>query len=133
MAGRKKGRQQGAQQHAEGERGKKTQVRLRETLQSRPSEPTEPRSPPHESPDPGSQRLFSRRDQHDDGELESEKTRLSRDIAHHGHVRENFQVVGGAESHPAMPASSTNPEQPNQRNPSDRLSPEETPDRHGPA
>jgi hypothetical protein len=28
---------------------------------------------------------------------------LSRDIDRHGHNRENYQVWGGAESHPEMP------------------------------
>ena len=129
MAGGRKGRQKGAQRHAEGEHGEKTRARLREDLQSRPSERGEPESAPHESPDPASERLFSGREQHDEAELNSEKTRLSRDIDRHGHVRENFQVVCGAEAHPVMPGSSTIPEQPDRPNPSDRLPPEEIPDR----
>ncbi len=129
MADEKRGRQKGAQRHAEGEHGEKTKARLREELQSRPSERDQSDSAPHERPDPASERLFSSREQHDDADLNSEKTRLSRDISRHGHVRENFQVVGGAEAHPSMPGSATDPQHPNRPNPSDRLPPEERPDR----
>ena len=44
-----------------------------------------------------------RRSQHDEAAKNSEKTRLSRDIDRHKHNRENYQVVGGTETHPAMP------------------------------
>jgi hypothetical protein len=129
MAREKRGQQKGAQQHAEGEHGEKTKARHREILQSRPAEPPSGDATPHDQPDPGAERLFSHREQHDEAELNSEKTRLSRDISRHGHVRENFQVVGGAEAHPAMPGSKTAPDEPNRPNPSDRLPPDEIPDR----
>lgn len=126
---KKRGRQKGAQRHAEGEHGEKTKARHREILQSRPSQQVERDVSPHENPDPATARLFSSREQHDEAELNSEETRLSRDISRHGHVRENFQVVGGSESHPSMPRSSTDPEHPNRPNPSARLPPDEVPDR----
>ena len=50
--------------------------------------------------DEGKHRLFEGRQQHDDAEKTSEKTRLSRDIEEHGHDREAFQVEGGTENHP---------------------------------
>lgn len=127
MSRKKRGRQKGAQQHAEGEHGAKTRARLREILQSRAPEP--PAGGPAAHADPASNRLFSRREQHDEADLNSEKTRLSRDIGRHEHVRENFQVVGGSESHPAMPGSAIAPEDPDRPNPSHRLPPDEQPDR----
>lgn len=123
----KKGRQKGAQRHAEGEHGAKTKARHTEILQSRPVAPPSDAGPAHD--DAGQNRLFERREQHDEAELHSEKTRVSRDISRHGHVRENFQVVGGAESHPAMPSSSINPRNPDEPNRSSRLPPDERPDR----
>jgi hypothetical protein len=130
MAKNKRGQQKGAPQHAEGEHGAKTKARIREIVQSGGNEPaeTEPQDRSTHA-DPASQRLFSRRAQHDEAEANSEKTRLSRDIDRHGHVRENFQVPGGAESHPVTPRRSIAPEEPDRPNPNDGLAPEETPDR----
>lgn len=60
----------------------------------------------------GDHRLFERREQHDDAEQASEKTRLSRDIDQHDHNRENFQVEGGSASARATPRNPINPEHP---------------------
>ena len=123
-----RGEQKGAQGHAEGEHGEKTRARLREMRQS--SEPREPRdaAAPDHARD-GRHRLFERRAQHDEADRNSEKNRLSRDIDAHGHVRENFQVVGGAEAGRAMPRSRIDPEHPDAPNPNDGLSADETPQR----
>ena len=99
---RQKGRQKGAQQHAEGQQGEKTHQRLQEKLQSGRREP-DPAEDRASHDDPGAHRLFEDRQQHDEAEKNSEKTRLSRDINRHDHDREEFQVPGGAERHPAMP------------------------------
>jgi hypothetical protein len=54
--------------------------------------------------DPGQQRLFENREQHDEAEKNSEATRLSKDVQRHGHDREQFdKILGGKERHPAMP------------------------------
>ncbi len=99
---RRKGRQKGPQQHAEGQHGEKTHRQLQEQLQSGTREP-DPGEDKASHDDPGEHRLFEGRQQHDEAEENSEKTRLSRDIDRHGHDREQFQVPGGAERHPAMP------------------------------
>lgn len=102
----KRGRQKGAVPHAEGDHGIRTHHRIIQQLESGPS--GEERQRPKAAGDPkhreeGKHRLFEKRDQRDHAALHSEKTRLSRDIDRHGHNREDFQVPGGAERHPAMP------------------------------
>lgn len=102
----KRGRQKGAVRHAEGDHGIRTHNRIIEQLQSGPSGSDRPRDkaagdPLHRAE--GKHRLFEARDQRDHAKKNSEKTRLSRDIDRHGHNREDYQVPGGAESHPAMP------------------------------
>src|SRR3712207_3129303 len=99
---RQKGGQKGAQQHAEGQQGEKTHKRLQETLQSGRREPDSAEDKASHD-NPGENRLFEDRQQHDEAEKNSEKTRLSRDIDRHHHDREAFQVPGGAERHSAMP------------------------------
>ncbi len=99
---REKGRQKGAQGHSEGQHGEKTHRRLQEQLQSGTREPDAGDERANHD-DPGAHELFEGRQQHDEAEKNSEKTRLSRDIDRHGHDREQFQVPGGAERHPAMP------------------------------
>lgn len=116
--GKKNGRQKGPQRHAEGAHGEKTHRRFIEQLHEGTSrEPEEAGEGKHVNQDPqhrtpGKHRLFENRQQHAEPEKNSEKTRLSRDIDRHDHNRENFQVVGGAESSRAMPRSRTNPTNP---------------------
>ncbi len=112
----KQGRQKGAVRHAEGEHGIRTHNRIIEQLQSGPS--GEDRQSSRAAGDPehreeGKHRLFERREQRDHAAMHSEKTRLSRDIDRHGHDRENFQVPGGAETHPALPRHKKPPKLPN--------------------
>jgi hypothetical protein len=101
----KKGRQKGAVPHAEGAHGARTHRKIIEQLQSGPS--GEERKDVKSESDPmhrseGKHRLFEQRSQHDEAAKNSEKTRLSRDIDRHKHNRENYQVKGGTETHPAM-------------------------------
>jgi hypothetical protein len=102
----KDGRQKGAVPHAEGAHGLRTHRKIIEQLESGPS--GEERSSANMGGDPmhreeGKHRLFEGRKQHDHAAKKSEKTRLSRDIDRHKHNRENYQVKGGTETHPAMP------------------------------
>lgn len=70
MANRKK-RNPGPQRHAEGQHGKKTHRRLIEQLQ----QPGTPREPRIGAPVDGHHRLHQDREQHDEAEKNSEKTR----------------------------------------------------------
>ena len=102
----KHGRQKGAVPHAEGEHGIRTHNRIIQQLESGPSGDERHRSKTAGDPlhrDEGKHRLFEGREQRDHGAKNSEKTRLSRDIDRHGHNRENYQVKGGTDTHPAMP------------------------------
>lgn len=106
MAKSDRGKQKGAQQHAEGQHGEKTRAHLLEQLHSGPS--GEEREPEHaagdpEHSEPGKHRMMEAREQHDPADHAQEKNRLVRDIDRHGHDREQFQVPGGKERHPAMP------------------------------
>ena len=97
---KKSGRQKGAQRHAEGTQGRKTKARQREILESGPAGPGKDPSRDPSHSDPGEHRLFEDRQQHDEAEKNSEKTRLARDIDRHDHDREDFQVPGRPERHP---------------------------------
>lgn len=85
------GNQAPAQQHAEGQHGQKTTdfLRQQQAAQSgRASEDTGPRHDPREIREhdtTGKDRLFENREQHDDAEKLSEKTRVARDADRHGH------------------------------------------------
>lgn len=102
----KRGRQKGAVRHAEGEHGIRTHKRIIEQLHSGPerraSGDTRAAGDPMHRTE-GKHRMFERRRQHDPASRNSEKTRLSRDIDRHGHDRDNYQVWGGTERHPALP------------------------------
>ena len=104
-----RGRQKGAVPKAEGQQGDKTRRKFIEQLRSGPSgdernnpEPDAERVQRNEGveQDEGGHRLFEGREQHDDAELQSEKTRLSREIERRELDREEFQVPGGTENHP---------------------------------
>lgn len=85
------GKQAPAQQHAEGQHGRKTIEFLRKQHVERSGSSASRAGPVHD-PDairqhdtPGKDRLFEDRQQHDDAEKGSEKTRLARDADRHGH------------------------------------------------
>ena len=125
---KKQGRQKGAQAHAEGQHGEKTHQRFLEELHSGASGEKQGRQEgQHEGK--GRHQLFEGRQQLDEADFESQKNRLSRDVDRHGHTRENFQIEGGAESHPVMPRSHTNPQNPDAPNPRSGLGPDEIPQR----
>lgn len=81
---------------ASGEQGEKTHSRQTETPHSRESTKKAKSGPGHdpadiqEHNDAGKDRLFEGRQQHDDAEKESERTRLSRDINKHKHVSDEM-------------------------------------------
>ena len=115
---KKRGNQQGAQQHAEGQQGKKTRSRQQEQLHSGEHGESAHREARH--PADGGHRLFEQREQHDEAELNSEKNRLDQDIQEHGHVRENFQVRGGAKNVRVESTHAINPENPDAPQPGTR-------------
>ena len=110
-----RGNQKGAQRHAEGQQGPKTTKRQIEQWESGPSGETERQDAQH--PSDGGHRLFERREQHDEAELNSEKNRLNSDIEAHGHVRENFQVQGGAKNVRVESRHAINPTHPDEPQP----------------
>ena len=113
-----RGKQKGPQAHAEGQHGEKAHSRFLEEIQaSSPDRDDGARGDEdarRHGPD-GGHRLFERRGQHDPADEASDKNRLDKDIDAHGHVRENFQVRGGAASHPELPSEHIDPEHPDRR------------------
>lgn len=98
-----RGRQKGAQPHAEGEHGDGTHARLVEQLRSGPSGGEERRDDAAGDPthsEPGKHRLFEDRQQHDEADRNQDKSRLARDIERHGHDRDEYRVPGGTTGHP---------------------------------
>ncbi len=104
-----RGRQKGAVVKPEGQHGDKTHRKFIEQLHSGAS--GEARNNPTSSAEQvqraegaeqadGEHRLLEGRQQHDDAELHSEKTRLSREIERRELDREEYQVRGGTENHP---------------------------------
>lgn len=85
------GNQASAQRHAEGQHGQKTINFLRKQHTERGGSSAEEAGPRHDPAEirqhdtPGKDRLFADREQHDDAEKLSEKTRLARDKDRHGH------------------------------------------------
>lgn len=108
ISNEKEAKQSGAGGNAEAPHNKNKHETAEEQLQS--SHPTKEKEKTRESDEmhgkAGKHRLFEGRQQHDDHDKSSEKTRLSRDIDEHGHDREQFQVPGGKERHPALPDDS---------------------------
>ena len=86
------GVQKGPQDHAEGEHGAKTRSKILEQLHSgngsangdSPDDPAPPRNLAHHN---AAHRLFEERQQHDEAERNSEKTRHNRELER-GHVEE---------------------------------------------
>lgn len=89
------GQQAPAQRHAEGQHGRKTIEFLRKQHVERSGSGSADAGPRHdpgkirEHDTPGKDRLFADRQQHDDAEKLSEKTRLARDKDRHGHAAES--------------------------------------------
>lgn len=104
MAKRKrKGEQKGAQGHAEGGHGPKTEAELRREFQSAtPEEPAGER-PEDRVQRPGKHPLTEGREQQDEADANAEKTRPSRKIEREDLERGEYQVKGGDTLHPALP------------------------------
>ena len=121
------GNQKGAQRHAEGQQGPKTTRKQIEQFESGPSGETQRQDAQH--PADGGHRLFEQREQHDEADLNSEKNRLNRDIQAHDHVRENFQVQGGAKNVRVESRHAINPDDPDapQPGPADATRPKRVP------
>ncbi len=98
-------------QQGEELQGAKTHRHFIEQLESGPSGENDASSDETHD-EAGKHRLFEHREQHDNAEVASQKTRLSRDIDEHDHNRENFQVVGGSSSTRVEPRNPTNPTHP---------------------
>lgn len=85
------GKQPPAQTHAEGQHGRKTIDFLRKQHAERSTPESADKGPQHDPAeirqhdDAGKDRLFEDREQHDDAEKLSEKTRLARDKYRHQH------------------------------------------------
>jgi hypothetical protein len=84
-----KGIQQGALDRAPSQHGPKTTSRIAKIAHTpNPEREKGPQYDPEEirsHDDEGKDRLFEGREQHDDAESGSEKTRIARDIDRHGH------------------------------------------------
>jgi hypothetical protein len=85
------GNQQAEVNHSESQHGDKTLSRAAEISQTSDADrkATGPRHDPEQirsHSDEGKDRLFEDREQHDEAEKNSEKTRLARDIDRHGHA-----------------------------------------------
>lgn len=84
------GQQQGAQRRAEGTHGPRTQSQIARTAHTSTSDAGAigPRYDEEEIQShvrPGHNRMFEGRVQHDEADLNSEKTRLARDMERHDH------------------------------------------------
>ena len=85
------GRQQGAINHEPGQQGEKTRARQAEIANSGGDRSRDSRGPSfdpneiREHDDVGRDRLFEDREQHDEAEKNSEKTRLAKDRDRHSH------------------------------------------------
>ncbi len=90
------GQSQSAKDHAQGSQGKKTKARQKEILHSGDQEKRDDQvdakgrdlTHGHEvggGPPDGDHRLFEHRQQHDDAEKKSEKSRLAKDVDRHKH------------------------------------------------
>ena len=95
-----KGIQQGAVDHAPSQHGDKTNSRIAEISQT--SNPVEERIGPQYDPSEirehqpkGRNRLFEDRQQHDDADKNSEKTRLAKDVAEHDHTPDDDVADSG--------------------------------------
>ena len=122
-----RGEQKGAQAHAEGQHGAIAREHLKQQINNEGAE-DETRSM-REANDPnrhgkhseeahalhegmiasagedsdGGHRLFENRKQHDEADHNQDKNRLGIDVNRHHHNREQFQLEGGRETHPALP------------------------------
>ena len=89
----REGIQKGPQDHAEGQHGSKTHGKFLEQLHSGSNRGSTPETEPVEHPKHlarhnAEPRLFGEREQHDEAEKKSEKTRLHRELERRGYQEE---------------------------------------------
>ena len=91
-----RGKQKGAQAHAEGQHGEKAHSRFLEEIHQSAGAADEDAVVGDERPHPaqGGNRLFERREQHDEADLNSEQNRREIDVERHGHDR-SLEPRGG--------------------------------------
>ena len=77
---KKDGQQKGAQLHPEGGHGEKTRQRIIQQLHSRANGEADERPQQNAPTHPEKRRLIQDREQHDEAEKNSEKTRVARDV-----------------------------------------------------
>ena len=120
-----RGDQKGAQTHAEGQHGAVTRSQLKQQINDdgarEETHSTREANDPnrhgkqgggsHELHDrvleggesDGRHRLYENRKQHDEADHNQDKNRLGKDVDRHHHDREQVQLEGGRETHPALP------------------------------
>ena len=99
----KDGVQKGPQDHAEGQHGSKTRNKILEQLKNGNGATPEksenglepPKSTAHHN---SAHRLFEERQQHDEAEKNSEKTRLARDVKRHDHQVDDDVADAGSDA-----------------------------------
>jgi hypothetical protein len=89
--------QKGAVEKAEGTQGAKTRGKFIEQLQSGQRR-KEAADVPEDTAKAGRQRLYEGRQQHDEADKHSEKTRLSREVDRQKIDRDDFQLPGASAS-----------------------------------
>jgi hypothetical protein len=115
-----RGKQQGAQAHAEGEHGARTRERIREEIQAagapdRADTERRDRASAGEHPADGRHRLFEGRSQHDPADRASDQDRLAETVDEEKLDRSKVQTRHGAMAHPAMPDAETEVKAPHRR------------------
>jgi hypothetical protein len=115
-----RGKQKGAQQHAEGQHGEKARAHLVEELQAegrqdRDDVEQRDRARAGQHPDDGGHRLTDGRAQHDPADRAADQNRLDIDVERHGHDRSRVQTRGGTASHPELPDEDSDVRSPHRR------------------
>ena len=103
-----RGKQKGAQAHAEGQHGAKTHDRFLEEIHAAGAEERTDVERRDEAgrddhPADGEHRLFEGREQRDEGERASERTRLDRDNQRHDHGRSGGDATASERVEPGRP------------------------------
>lgn len=98
----REGIQKGPQDHAEGQHGSKTHSKFIEQLHSHSNGVSEPEAEPagseprkHTAKHNSTPRLFGDRQQHDEAEKKSEKTRLHRELERRGYDEDELSPGTG--------------------------------------
>ena len=100
-----RGEQKGAQGHAEGQHGGVTRELLKQQINANGARTGDVDAEEAAAVENrlGKHKIYEGRSQHDPADQHAEKNRLQRDIDRLDLDREQFQVRGGRETHPALP------------------------------